>query len=107
MICPECGTRNDDNAIRCSQCNASLRKDVSGNEEVPNYLIHSVLCTLFCCLPMGVMAIVSASKANDLAKKGDIQGALEAAGKAKTYCQISFGVGLVVTAIYMAVQFAS
>ncbi|MBK9577416.1 MAG: CD225/dispanin family protein [Fibrobacterota bacterium] len=106
MICPKCGSLNDDGAIRCIECKEVLRLDVSGNEEVPNYMVQSVLVTLFCCMPLGVMAIVSATKANELAKKGEVDEALAAADKAKTYLRMSFGVGLVFTLIYAAMQFA-
>src|SRR5438128_1439779 len=31
---------------------------------VPNYLVQSILCTLFCCLPFGIVAIVYAAQVN-------------------------------------------
>lgn len=33
---------------------------------VPNHLVMSILCTLFCCLPLGIVGIINAAKVNGL-----------------------------------------
>ena len=63
---------------------------------VPNYLWQSIVVTVFCCLPFGVVAIVKASKVDTLVKAGDYNSAVESSNSAKTWCWISFGVGLVI-----------
>ena len=52
---------------------------------VPNNLVWAILTTLFCCLPLGIVSIVFASKVDGLRAAGDIAGALEASRKAKTW----------------------
>jgi hypothetical protein len=74
---------------------------------VPNYLVQAILCTLCCCLPFGIVAIVYAAQVNGKLQAGDYAGALEASGKAKLWCWIAFGVGLVTNGIILALQFAA
>ncbi|HQY50206.1 MAG TPA: CD225/dispanin family protein [Thermomonas sp.] len=52
---------------------------------VPNNLVWAILTTLFCCLPLGIVSIVFASKVDGLRAAGDIAGAWEASRKAKTW----------------------
>ena len=63
---------------------------------VPNYLVGSILATLFCCIPTGIASIVFASKANSKAATGDIQGALKDAGSAKLWMWISIIPGFLI-----------
>ena len=66
---------------------------------VPNYLVGSILATLFCCLPTGIASIVFASRANSKAAIGDIAGALADASKAKTWLWISVIPGFLIPVI--------
>ncbi len=68
--------------------------------KIPSYLVQSILCTLFCCLPFGIPAIVFASRVNNKIATGDIDGAQEDSKKAKMWCWISFGLGLVIFVFY-------
>lgn len=72
---------------------------------VPNYLVQSILVTLCCCLPFGIVSIVYASGVNGKLQAGDYQGAVEASNKAKTWAWIGFGIGLVVNTIVFFVNF--
>jgi hypothetical protein len=74
--------------------------------QIPNYLVQAILCTLFCCLPGGIVAIVYAAQVNGKIAAGDIRGARSASDSARTWCWVSFGVGLVVSIIYLIVNFA-
>lgn len=56
---------------------------------IPTYLWQSIVVTLFCCLPFGVVAIVYAAKVDSLKNSGDIAGAMRASSSAKNWCQIS------------------
>ncbi|MEO5361699.1 MAG: CD225/dispanin family protein [Nitrospirota bacterium] len=58
-------------------------------EYVPDYLVWSILTTLFCCLPVGIVAIVFSAQVNTKVKVGDIAGARDSAKKAKMWCWIS------------------
>jgi hypothetical protein len=71
--------------------------------KIPNYLVQSILVTLFCCLPFGIVSIVYAAQVNGKVQAGDIQGAVDASGKAKMWCWIGFGLGLVFSILYFGV----
>jgi len=64
--------------------------------KVANYLWQSIVVTVLCCLPFGIVAIVFAAKVNGLVQAGKIEEAQAASNTAKMWCWISFGVGLVV-----------
>ena len=67
---------------------------------ISNYLVQSILVTLFCCLPLGIVAIINASQVNNKISAGDIAGAMEASQKAKKWCFWSLGIGLGAMLIY-------
>lgn len=116
MFCPKCGTQNDDHATECTNCGQALHENPAGtvtpaaapyatttNAAAPegqtpttisNYLVQSILSTLCCCLPLGIVAIVFASQVNTKIAAGDIAGAMDSSKKAKMWCWISFGLGI-------------
>ncbi len=51
----------------------------------PNYLVWAILSTLFCCLPLGVAAIVFASQVNSKYNVGDYAGAQDSSRKARNF----------------------
>ena len=57
--------------------------------QVSNYLVSSILVTLFCCLPFGIPAIVYAAQVNSKLQAGDVAGAQESSRKAKMWCLAS------------------
>lgn len=75
-------------------------------QNVPTYLAQSILCTLFCCLPAGIVAIVYAAQVGGKLSSGDYAGALAASKNAKTWSWVSFGVGLGVGLIYLIIVIA-
>ena len=109
MFCSKCGAVNDDNVYQCAKCGQPLQQvqaEVQARGPVtpitiPNYLVQAILVTLCCCLPFGIVSIVYAAQVNAKAKVGDIQGALDSSGKAKMWCWIGFGIGLVVNLIVL------
>ena len=60
---------------------------------IPNYLVPAVLSTVFCCLPVGVVAIIFAAQVNSKIAAGDIAGATESSKKAKMFTFIAVGGG--------------
>ncbi len=106
MYCPKCGAQNDDNAFHCVQCGYALRgavaPDATGTtpRSVPSYLAQAIIVTILCCLPFGIVAIVYAAQVSGKVAAGDYAGAVEASNKAKTWCWVSFGVGLAAIAIW-------
>ena len=72
--------------------------------DVPNYLWQSIVITLCCCLPFGIVAIVYAAQVKTKLSVGDFAGAQESSRKAKMWCWIGFIVGLITTGIGLVVQ---
>jgi hypothetical protein len=71
-----------------------------------NWLVESILVTLFCCLPLGIAGIVNASKVESLFNSGDIEGSMDASKKAEKWTTTGFWIGLVVVVIYLIVVIA-
>ena len=67
-------------------------------QPISSYLWQSIVVTLLCCLPAGIVAIVYAAKVDGLKNQGDLQAAKAASDKAKKWCIISL-VGAIVVAI--------
>ncbi|WP_353951269.1 CD225/dispanin family protein [Knoellia sp. S7-12] len=65
-----------------------------------NFLIPAILSTIFCCLPVGIAAIVFAAQVNGKWSSGDQAGAIESAAKAKKFTIISVVAGVVVLVLY-------
>lgn len=126
MNCPNCGTTNLDNATICVNCGRPLAGGASpaasytpppppsggsygtgatsttaGGTPPPNYLVQSILVTLCCCLPLGIVAIVFAAQVNSKWAAGDASGAMESSRKAKMFCWIAFGLGIVAQLIWL------
>lgn len=119
--CPNCGTNNLDNASVCVNCGRSLASaaqsytpppphtpsygsPASGpamGAQIPNYLVQSIVVTLCCCLPLGVVAIIFSAQVNSKLAAGDVAGAREASNKAKMFAWLGFGIGIVVIIISM------
>jgi len=69
-------------------------------QQIPNYLWQSIVVTLCCCLPFGIVAIIFAAQVNDKLRRGDVGGAMHASKQAKMWCLIALGCGLLVAVIY-------
>jgi len=129
MYCPKCGAMNDQNAWKCVECGAELphgEAQPMGGEpmgepmgqpmggpmggpmgvpppKINNYLVPSILVTIFCCWPLGIPAIIFAAQANSKMGQGDYDGAVQSAEKAKTWTWIAFGAGLLIGIAYFAI----
>jgi predicted secreted protein len=66
-----------------------------------NYLVWSILSTLFCCLPLGIASIVFAAQVNSKWSAGDVAGAHESSEKAKKFAIWSAVVGVVIVVLYV------
>lgn len=123
MYCPQCGAQNEDNSWHCVRCGADLRR--AGQKDaaplpaeppqslyygaqpprVPNYLVHSILCTLFCCMPFGVVAIVYAAGVNTKLAAGDYAGAQRSSRSAQNWYLTSVFSGLVGGLVCIGLRF--
>ena len=65
-----------------------------------NYLIESILVTVLCCLPLGIVGIVYATQVNSKFKSGDYEGAQEASENAKKWMTWGAIAGVIVVALY-------
>jgi hypothetical protein len=66
------------------------------NPRPKNWLVESILVTIFCCLPLGIVGIIYASSINTKYDSGDFAGAAEASKQAGMWTKIGFFVGLAV-----------
>jgi hypothetical protein len=80
----------------------------SGTPPPPNYLVWAILTTVLCCLPLGIVSIVFSTQVNSKWSLGDVAGAQQVSGKAKSFAiwaavagvigyvllGVAFGVGL-------------
>ena len=67
---------------------------------VPNYLVPSII-SLFCCLPLGIVAVIFAARVNGQVQAGDTAGALDSSRKAKMFSYIGLILGLIWVAIWI------
>src|SRR5215204_1445325 len=67
---------------------------------VPNYLVPAII-SLFCCLPLGIVAVIFAAQVNTKVAAGDTAGALDSSKKAKMFSFISIGLGLLAIICYV------
>jgi hypothetical protein len=72
--------------------------------KIDNWLWQSIVVTVCCCVPLGIVGIVFAAQVNSKLAAGDIAGAQESANKAKKFTLIGIGVGLVVYIIVAIVE---
>lgn len=125
MICNSCGAVNNEDAKFCKNCGSKL---VQGEPQKPqqtqpmpnqniqyvnperlpkveNYLVFSILVTLFCCLPLGIAAIVKSSQVDKELAMGNYEGALAASKQVKTLNLIGVIVTVVAAIIWSVVMF--
>jgi len=103
VYCTNCGTERANDAKACGQCGQRVAY-FPPPEAVPNYLVHSILVTLCCCLPFGIVALIYASQVNNKLAAGDIAGAQNASRRARTWVIVAFILGIVAAGISVAVS---
>lgn len=69
----------------------------------PNYLVWSILVTLFCCIPGGVVAIVYSTQVSSRFQQGDYAGANESSRNARKWVIISAIAAAAVWIIYFII----
>jgi hypothetical protein len=85
-----------------SSPDASVDDSYRYPRRIPDYLILSIVSMMFCCLPVGVVAVVYAAQVNSHLRRGDLYEAEIASRTARTWALWSIGIGLLVIAIYAA-----
>ena len=94
MYCTNCGSELPPGAPACGNCMTRV-PHFPAAPKVPNYLVHSIIATLCCCLPLGIVALVYAAQVNSKLAAGDVAGAQVSSAKAKTWVIVSFVAGIV------------
>ncbi len=101
MYCTNCGNQLPANATACLGCATSVRR-FAPPPLVPNYLVQSILSTLCCCPPFGIVAIIFAAQVNSKLAIGDVPAAMASSRKARTWCWVAFATGVVAALAYGA-----
>ena len=113
MVCEKCGATNNDNGAFCTSCGNNLKQEpiqyVTPQEEQPrqhvdNYLVFSILTTILCCLPLGIVAIIKSTQVDKELAAGNYQAALEASKQAKMFNIISAAVGGIASIISIIIM---
>lgn len=70
-----------------------------------NNLVMAILCTICCCLPLGIVGIIKATKVDSYYNAGQYALAKQSADEAKKYSMIGIVVGGIVSVIYGIISF--
>lgn len=81
--------------------NTPIGTPPGGGPPPKNWLVESILVTLFCCLPFGIVGIINASSVNTKYAAGDYAGAQHASEQAGKWTKIGFFVGLASIAVWV------
>ncbi len=71
-----------------------------------NNMVFAIISTVLCCLPLGIVAIINASKVDGLWNEGRHDEARTMAAKAKQFSIYAIITGVIVIGLYMAMMFA-
>ncbi len=109
MYCASCGALNDDNSFRCTSCSKRLLRsgEVVPRDEDPGIgpvavpLALAILSALFCCQPIGIVAVVYAALAMGRNSAGAYSEAKGLSENARKWARIAIALGLIVQIIYL------
>lgn len=90
-----------------SEASSERSSTNQGEPDIPSHMTKAILTTLFCCLPLGIVAIVKASRVSSTVNNGDYEEARELSEGANKWANISIGVGVVVGVIYFLITIAA
>ena len=68
-----------------------------------NNMLLAVLTTVFCCLPLGIVSIIYASKVDNRYYAGDYAGAVSAAKSARTWAIIGAVGAVIISVLYLLI----
>ncbi len=78
--------------------------------EAPDHLVMAILATIFCCWPLGIVAIIKANECRTARQRGDRDAALRKGREAKKFSLIAIGLGIasaIIFGIIAGVQIAA
>mgnify|MGYP004711430277 CR=1 FL=1 len=122
-FCPKCGAQLAEGTAFCPKCGYKVSENptVSSEPAAPapaqapasapaarqdkpcpeNYLLYSILVTLFCCLPFGIVGIIKSAQVSSKYQAGDYDGALQSSKDAKKWSLIALLCGLAWIILYV------
>lgn len=71
-----------------------------------NNLVLAIVCTVLCCLPLGILGIIKATKVDGYYHSGQYALAQQAADDAKKYSLIGMGISAVCYVLYFILLMA-
>jgi len=77
----------------------------AGGAKIDTWLWQSIVATLLCCLPLGIVAIVFSSQAQSAMNVGNMAEAQAKAKQAKTFTLIAVGLGVAAIVLYVVFVF--
>ena len=126
--CPECNAQISDAAAQCPHCGCPVGapkvnptpfyQQAPSYQQAPTYqqapksvpsvcpethMTKAILCTLFCCLPFGIAAIVNASEVSSAYMSGNYDLALQKSMNADKWCTWSFIAAAIWVVLYIAI----
>ena len=78
-----------------------MENQASGQKPPKSWLVESILVTILCCLPLGIVGIVNATRVESRFYAGDVAGANQAAADAAKWTKIGFFAGIAVVICYV------
>lgn len=85
------------------QLNPEVEQNMNQGVRPKNYLVESILVTIFCCLPLGIVGIIFATQVNSKYDAGDYAGAEKASKQAKQFMTWGLISGVVILVAYLAI----
>lgn len=67
---------------------------VTNNPKPDNWLVWAILSTILCCLPLGIVSIIYATKVDNLWNSGQQEEALKASNMARLFFFLALGGGV-------------
>ena len=110
MFCRNCGAQIPDGTNFCPYCGSNqtaaepLVRHQQG-EKPSTYLVLSIIVTILCCLPFGIIGIIYASKVDSCWNAGNFDEARENSRKAKTWALVGLVLGFFTYLIYILLIF--
>jgi len=122
IFCTKCGHKNPEGSLFCAKCGTSIKmldgtqteqtfeyksQNISGQAPKPeNNLVWAVLCTVLCCMPLGIVAIVYSTKVDSAYAEGRQEDAQNYANKAKNWAIAGALSSIIIMVIYLIFMLA-
>ncbi len=97
------GYQNDNNQNGNYQSMPTYQQNQGDTVNWVPYLVASIISTLCCCLPFGIVAIVFSAKINSAVTAGNMEEAKKAAKTAKIWIIVAVVGGLISSVVYLAI----